>query len=56
MRKLVAALYPMKHISNAFVDKISGNQVSYYLQIDDKVVMAETKFSLFRVASNHAHQ
>ena len=56
MEKFIASIYPMKLIGDGFTDIVSGKKVSYYRQIDGKVVMAETRFSWFRVPSNQTSQ
>jgi hypothetical protein len=52
MGKLIAKIYPMKHVCDAFIDAVSGKKVSYYRQIDGKIVMAESRFGFFRVPAH----
>ena len=44
---------PMKYIAFAFTDSVTGERVNYYeCQLTKRVYLANTRWSLFRVASS----
>ena len=51
MNWLLDTFWPMRRITFAFTDAVSGRPVSYYRTAGPgRLVMAETRWSLFRVS------
>lgn len=53
IKKVIAKYAPMKLVENRFTDRVTGKQVGIYVQIDGKTVLADGRFSLFRVPRPH---
>ena len=49
LRETVAKFMPMKFIEYRFTDCVSGNPINLYVQTDGVTVLAESRFSFFRV-------
>ena len=49
IKKWTSKYMSMKFIEARFTDMVSGKQINLYRQTDGKVVLAESKFSFFRI-------
>lgn len=49
IKRILAKYMPMRFIEYRFTDSVSGKPVGLYLQIDGLTVLADSRFSLFRV-------